>query len=174
MWPRPGASGSAGALAEYPLSRSAHWPSSRSSEEPIALERLARVVAKRFGFDRVSAARKDFVIECVPAELIHSDSMGAFVWPHQIDRVTWNGYRTTPDEVSRPLGEIAPEEIVNAMKAACTGAELDTESLLRATMAIFNQRRLTGPSRERLEATIDLGLTRGRLIRIGSKIRAGS
>ncbi|WP_084525968.1 DUF4011 domain-containing protein [Nocardia vaccinii] len=144
------------------------------TEGPIALERLARVVAKRFGFDRVSAARKDFVIECVPTELIHSDPMGAFVWPHQLDRMTWNGYRTTPDEVSRPLGEIAPEEIVNAMKAACTGSELDIESLLRATMAIFNQRRLTGPSRERLEACIDLGLTRGRLIRIGSKIRAGS
>ncbi len=147
------------------------------TEGPIALDRLARVVAKRFGFDRVSAARKEFVIACVPAELIHTALLGTFVWPHQIDHATWNGYRTTPEEATRSLSDIAPEEIINAMKAACTGTELDTESLMRETMAIFNQGRqirLTGPSRDRLEACIDLGLQNGRLIRIGSKMRAGS
>ncbi|MBO0853142.1 MAG: DUF4011 domain-containing protein [Nocardia sp.] len=144
------------------------------TEGPIALDRLAKAIGKRFGFDRVSASRKAFVVDCVPTELIHTGPLGTFVWPHQIDRATWNGFRTTPDEVSRPLGEIAPEEIVNAMNAACTGTELETEPLLRATLATFNQRRLAEPSRERLEAAIAFGLANGRLIRIDSKVRAGS
>ncbi|MEU1950833.1 DUF4011 domain-containing protein [Nocardia rhamnosiphila] len=143
-------------------------------EGPIALERLARDVGRRFGFDRVSAARKDFIADCVPVELIHRGPLGIFVWPHQIDPGTWHGYRTTPEGLARPLNDIAPEEIVNAMHAACTGRELDSESLMRETMAIFNQRRLAGPSRDRLDACMDLGLASARLIRIGSNYRAGS
>lgn len=144
------------------------------AEGPIALERLARDVARRFGFDRVSAARKDFVIQCVPDELTHTAPLGTFVWPRQIDRETWRGYRTTPGDITRPLGDIAPEEIVNAMNAACAGRALDTESLMRETMALFNQRRLAGPSRDRLEACLDIGLHSGRLIRVGDMIRAGA
>ncbi|PPJ31723.1 DNA/RNA helicase [Nocardia nova] len=144
------------------------------TEGPIALDRLARVVANRFGFDRVSAARKAFVIDCVPTELVHSGPLGTFVWPHQIDRATWLGYRTTPDDMTRSLNEIAPEEIVNAMRAAGASAALETEPLMRATMAIFKQRRLAGASRERLEACIAAGLADGRLIRIGSHIRPGA
>ncbi|UOT04493.1 DUF4011 domain-containing protein [Rhodococcus opacus] len=144
------------------------------AEGPVELGRLARDVARRFGFDRVSAARKDFVISCVPAELIHTDPLGSFVWPRQIDSITWRGYRTTPDDVTRPLNDIAPEEILNAMNAVCTGRELDTEAVMRETMAVFNQKRLAGPSRDRLEACLDLGVRNGRLIRVGTLYRAGS
>lgn len=122
----------------------------------------------------MSAARKDFVISCVPAELIHTDPLGSFVWPRQIDSITWRGYRTTPDDVTRPLNDIAPEEILNAMNAVCTGRELDTEAVMRETMAVFNQKRLAGPSRDRLEACLDLGVRNGRLIRVGTLYRAGS
>ncbi|WP_229719161.1 DUF4011 domain-containing protein [Nocardia jinanensis] len=143
-------------------------------EGPIALERLARDVGRRFGFDRVAAARKDFVAECVPAELISRGHLGVFVWPHQIAPGMWKGYRATPEGLVRPLNDIAPEEIVNAMHATCAGRELDSEALMRETMTIFNQRRLAGPSRDRLEACLDLGLESTRLIRIGSRVRAGS
>ncbi|OQQ26371.1 DNA/RNA helicase [Prescottella equi] len=143
-------------------------------EGPIELDRLARDVGRRFGFDRVSAARKSFVIECVPAELVHATPLGSFVWPREIDRADWRGYRTTPDGVTRSLGDIAPEELVNAMNDVCRGRELDVEPLLRETMAVFNQTRLTGPSRDRLDACLDLALLNGRLIRNGDKIRAGA
>ncbi|MFF0242222.1 DUF4011 domain-containing protein [Rhodococcus pyridinivorans] len=143
-------------------------------EGPILLDRLTRVVAKRFGFERVKAARKEFVGECVPPELIHATPLGSFVWPRQLDRTTWRGFRTTPDDVTRSLNEIAPEEIVNAMNAACMGRELDVEDLVRETMALFNQSRLGGPSRDRLEACLDLGVANGRLIQIGRMIRAGA
>ncbi|MGZ9884001.1 DUF3320 domain-containing protein [Rhodococcus ruber] len=143
-------------------------------EGPIPLDRLTRDVARRFGFERVGAARKEFVGECVPADLVHSTPLGKFVWPPQLDRASWRGFRTTPDDVIRSLNEIAPEEILNAMNAACTGRELDVETLIRETMALFNQSRLGGPSRDRLEACLDLGVANGRLIQIGRMIRAGS
>lgn len=142
-------------------------------EGPILLDRLARDVARRFGFDRVSAARRDFVIDCVPTELISTTTLGAFVWPRQLDKTTWRGFRTTPGNVIRPLSDIAPEEILNAMNATCEGRELDVESLIRETLAIFNQRRLTSPTRDRLEECLALGLRSGRLIRIGAMIRSG-
>lgn len=60
------------------------------------------------------------------------------------------------------------------MGTVCRGRELEVEPLMRATMAVFNQTRLTGPSRDRLEACLDLALQNGRLIRNGDKIRAGA
>ncbi|WP_418345541.1 DUF3320 domain-containing protein [Rhodococcus pyridinivorans] len=71
-------------------------------EGPILLERLARDVARRFGFDRVSAARREFVVDCVPTELISTTPLGTFVWPRQINKADWRGFRTTPDDVTRP------------------------------------------------------------------------
>ncbi len=144
-------------------------------EGPIELDRLARTIGTRFGYDRVRQARKDFITRCVPAELVHSDSLGKdFVWPPHIDRTSWRGYRTTPDDVARPLNEIAPEEIINAMNAVCGRRELDEETLMRKTLAMFNQRRLASASRDRLSECIDSAVSNGRLIRIGSLIRAGS
>ena len=143
-------------------------------EGPILLDRLTRDVARRFGFERVAAARKEFVEQCVPSELIHSSPLGKFVWPPQIDRATWSGFRTTPDDVTRSLTDIAPEEILNAMNAACMGRELDVETVLRETISIFNQSRLRGLGRDRLEACLDLGLANGRLVRVGPMIRAGA
>lgn len=57
---------------------------------------------------------------------------------------------------------------------ACEGRELGVEALIRETLAVFNQRRLAGPTRERLEECMNLGLRSGRLIPVGSVIRCGS
>jgi len=143
------------------------------AEGPIALDRLAREIGHRFGYDRVSAGRKDFIIRCVPNELIRSSDLGDFVWPRQIEQQAWRGFRNPREEMTRPLAEVAPEEIANAMKAACKGRALDEATLMREAMALFGQRRLAGPSRERLERCIDLGVRTGRLLRIDGLIRAG-
>lgn len=147
-----------------------------TTEGPISLDRLARNVARRFGFDRVAAARRDFVLQSVPDELIErSDELGSFVWPKGLDRATWRGFRKTPSDLNRPLTDVAPEEIINAMMSVCarTG-QPDYDSLLRQTLQTFNQKRLTGPTRERLEAVIDLGIRRGRLIKVNETYRTGS
>ena len=124
----------------------------------------------------MAAARRDFVLQSVPEELIErSEALCDFVWPKELDRGTWRGFRRTPSDLTRPLSDVAPEEIINAMMSVCARAgQPDYDSLLRQTLTVFNQKRLTGPTRERLEAVIDLGIRRGRLIKIGETYRAGS
>ena len=54
----------------------------------------------------------------VPEDLIHRSELGEFVWPHNLHRAHWSGFRRTPAGFSRPLDEIAGEEIVNALAYA--------------------------------------------------------
>lgn len=142
-------------------------------EGPISMDRLARDVGRRFGLDRVSAGKRETIVRCIPAELIKKSGLGDFVWPKELNPIGWRGYRTTPAEITRSLMDIAPEEIVNAMMAVC-GSKSDVDSLHRRTLAVFNQKRLTTPTRERLDACIHLGLQSGQLIKIDEHYRAGS
>nr|WP_244216517.1 hypothetical protein [Gordonia alkanivorans] len=145
-----------------------------SIEGPIELDRLARSIGQRFGYDRLRATRKDFILDCVPRALIHGTQLGSFAWPEQLDRDTWRGFRSTSVGVTRPLSEIAPEEIINAMAASCGPRGLDEEALMRETIGKFGQRRLTQGTTERLAACIALAVKTGRLLRIGQTIRAGA
>lgn len=144
-------------------------------EGPIATERLARSIARRFGFDRVPGIRQRFILDLVPPDLVRSSEQGDFVWPTQLNPTTWRGYRTTPPDLSRPLTHIAPEEIVNAMAAVCARLPIrDDEQLFRETLAVFGQRRLTGTSRTRLETCRDRALSHGRLVDDGGRYRGDS
>ncbi|WP_182347801.1 DUF3320 domain-containing protein [Tomitella gaofuii] len=143
-------------------------------EGPIELDRLARDVGRRFGLSRVNAAPRAFITECVPAELVHRSELGTFVWPRELDPARWRGYRSSLPGDDRPIADIAPEEIVNAMAAVCRRRALDDEALLRETMAQFGIGRLGGNVRERLEACLDQGVRSGRLIRDGYRVRAGA
>ncbi|AFR49083.1 DUF4011 domain-containing protein [Gordonia sp. KTR9] len=145
-----------------------------SIEGPIELDRLARSIGHRFGYDRLRATRKDLIVDCVPRALVHGTPLGTFVWPEQLDREAWRGFRSTSAGMTRPLTEIAPEEIINAMATSCGPRGLDEEALMRATIAKFGQRRLTQGMTERLATCIALGVKSGRLLRIGLTIRAGA
>jgi hypothetical protein len=135
-------------------------------EGPIAAARLARSIGRRFGFGRVAAARQQFILEAVPAELMRTSELGEFVWPPGLNPETWRGYRTTPEDVERPLADVAPEEIINAMadvaaQRVCPG----DEELFRATLAVFGQRRLTDQATARLQTCRDIAVQASRLIR---------
>jgi len=136
------------------------------AEGPIELSRLARSIGHRFGFDRVAAARQRFILEAVPADRIRSSELGAFVWPSGLDPETWRGFRTTPEDLDRPLTDVAPEEIVNAMAHAASEQHCsDDEQLYRATLSMFGQRRLTTQTAARLGACRRLAEARARLVR---------
>ncbi|MDV6281509.1 DUF4011 domain-containing protein [Rhodococcus jostii] len=142
-------------------------------EGPIALNRLTRNVVRRFGFDRAAAKRQETMRALVPEELVHTNTLGDFVWPKHIDRREWRGFRTTPAGFVRPLEEIAPEEIVNAMAHAARRGVDDVELLMRETLALFDQKRLTAQTTTRLERCIALALEQGRLYRTGAGFLAG-
>lgn len=135
-------------------------------EGPIEASRLARSIGHRFGFDRVASARQRFILQVVPRERIRSSALGEFMWPANLDPDAWRGYRATPENMERPLTEVAPEEIVNAMVHSASGRRCsDEEQLFRATLEIFGQRRLTGPTSARLAACLELGVRNSRLLR---------
>jgi hypothetical protein len=137
-------------------------------EGPIALNRLTRNVVHRFGLNRAKAGRQEIVRQLVPPELIYRDQLGEFVWPRRLDRSTWRGFRRTPPDLFRPLDEIAPEEIINAMAYAARDGVDDFELLMRDTLALFDQKRLTGIAQDRLMQCIDRAEASGRLIRRGA------
>ena len=145
-----------------------------AAEGPIELDRLARYIGTRFGYGRVSAIRKDFILGCVPETLVHKSKLGRFAWPSELDAQEWRGYRSTPTDTTRPLSEIAPEEVINAMAVACRGRSLEDETLIRETLGLFSQRRLTEQAQDRLAACIELAVNSGRLLRIDGAIRAGA
>lgn len=139
------------------------------AEGPITTARLARSIGRRYGFDRVAAARQRFILEAVPADRVRTTELGEFVWPTGLDPESWRGYRATPPDVERPLTDVCPEEIINAMAHVCADHVLsDDEGLFRATLAVFGQRRLTGPTTARLDACRDLAIQRSRLVRTAS------
>jgi hypothetical protein len=136
------------------------------TEGPIATDRLARSIGRRFGFDRVTSGRQRFILEAVPAELIKRTTLGEFVWPTGLDKDTWRGYRITPATINRPLTDIAPEELINAMAYTANAGRYDDEhELYRATMLVFGQRRLTSQTIARLAACRQLAEERSRLIK---------
>jgi hypothetical protein len=123
-------------------------------------------VGRRFGFDRVAAARQSFILEAVPADRVRSSSLGDFVWPTSLDPIEWRGYRTTPEGIDRPLTDVAPEEIVNAMAAVAGEYSIASdEELFRATLSLFGQRRLTSQTTARLQECCALAVRHARLIR---------
>lgn len=136
------------------------------TEGPITTDRLARSIGRRFGFDRVTSGRQRFILEAVPAELLKRTTLGEFVWPTGLDKDIWRGYRTTPATINRPLTDIAPEELINAM-ADTANADLynDEHELYRATMLVFGQRRLTSQTIARLAVCRQLAEERSRLIK---------
>ena len=136
-------------------------------EGPIALNRLIRNVVHRFGFDRAAAKRQEVVRQFVPADLIYEDELGCFVWPSDLDRHAWTGFRTTPSGFARPLDEIAGEEIINALVHAARHGVYDQEQLMRDTLAYFDQSRLTKQSADRLELCIARAERLGKLVRRG-------
>ena len=136
------------------------------TEGPIATTRLARSIGRRFGFDRVASGRQQLILREVPTHLIRRSDLGEFVWPAGVDPETWKGYRRTPEDISRPLSDVAPEEIVNAMSDVATARTFaDDDELFRATLLLFGQRRLTSQTIERLTLCRKLAERRSRLIR---------
>jgi hypothetical protein len=137
-------------------------------EGPIAMNRLCRNVVRRFGFDKAMAKRQEAIRALIPDDLVHDDEFGSFVWPSDVDRAEWNGFRTTPSGFFRPLDEVAGEEIINALVYTARNGVYDLGQLMRDTLLLFDQKKLTKPAADRLERCISKAEQLGRLVRRGA------
>src|SRR5690606_632403 len=83
-------------------------------EGPIEINRLAKVVARRFGVSRLHAGRQATITRLIAKEQIRKSALGTFVWPKDIDPAEYTSFRRS-ESGERKMEEIAPEEIGNAM-----------------------------------------------------------
>jgi hypothetical protein len=129
------------------------------AEGPIHVDRLARLTAGAFGLTRVLRARLDGLAGLVPA----SARVGDFAWPAELDRTTWTAFRRDP-EAARPMEQIAPEELGNAMVALCrASAGMTADELFAATLEVFGYRRRTAAQVVALESALAATVEAGRL-----------
>ncbi|MFD4421396.1 DUF4011 domain-containing protein [Agromyces sp. NPDC058484] len=137
-----------------------------ATEGPMHSTRLAKAVANSFGLARVSQARADAILRCVPPEFKRGDGERTFVWPEDVDPKTWRGVRRVQLATPRDPEHISLVEIANAMRvtAAISGGMDDTE-LKRETLALFGGKRLTSAIDARLASGLLHGLESGRLER---------
>ncbi|MCF6508327.1 DUF4011 domain-containing protein [Blastococcus sp. MG754426] len=162
---QPDATGDRSVLDELPGRRAAERVrtvliSGVEAEGPIHLDRLARLTASAFGLGRVAQGRKDAIAAVIPASLV----VGDFVWPADLQRGTWTGFRRHANGTDRPLEHVAPEEIGNAMAALCRAAAgMTQDELFAQTLEVFGLRRRTPAQVALLEAALAHAMASGRL-----------
>jgi very-short-patch-repair endonuclease len=124
-------------------------------EAPVQLERLARIVANRFGLSRVRQSRVDEILRLVPDDLCVETPFGVYAWRSEAQYQTWGDFRPTPPGVDRKLTEIAPEEIVNAFVAIVADAGvIERSELVGITATVFGMSRVTAQARTHLDAVL--------------------
>ncbi|WP_229874374.1 DUF4011 domain-containing protein [Amycolatopsis deserti] len=113
------------------------------AEGPIELERLSRLVHRRFGLHRVREDRRNLLLRQLPKGYLVTKGLGRrYAWPAELDPQTWQGFRRTQASGDRAFHEIAPEEIANAMRfAAKNDPNHDAAQLRRATMNVLGYRK---------------------------------
>ena len=143
---------------------------------PMAAQPFAKTVAARFGFSRLTQARAETFLALVPRELRQEDSLGEFIWPQSLDPATWGGYVAAEEPGgARPVDQIAPEELSNAMvDLVRQGIEIPADELMRLSVDVFGSKRLTAGVRSRLEEVIVRTVTAGRLELSGDILRLPS
>lgn len=132
-------------------------------EGPIELDRLAKLVALRLGFNRLHKTRGNIIKRRVPKKQVRTNRLGKFVWPEGINPDAYTEFRRSPDGL-RAIEEIAPEELGNAMNHLAREANsVGQDELLRTTAELFGIKRMTGNVTRHLEAACAEAVDSGRL-----------
>jgi hypothetical protein len=130
------------------------------SEGPVHRDRLVRVAAAAFGLSRVSDARRTALLALLPAGTV----VGDFAWPGELDPAGWSFFRRQATSSQRPLEQVAPEEIGNAMAALCRArGGLARDELYLRTVEVFGHRRRTPAQLPLLDVALAAAVGRGRL-----------
>ena len=142
-----------------------------AAEAPIQFDRLARIAARRFGFDRVRQSRIDEIVALVPDELMSDSEFGTFVWRDR--RSTRRGPASDRLRAGRDrrLIEIAPEELANAMVAIIIEVgPIAAGELVGITANLFGISRVTAQARAHLDLVLDWATGTASFLRVGDGI----
>ncbi|KUG60124.1 hypothetical protein AVL61_09230 [Kocuria rosea subsp. polaris] len=138
-----------------------------AAEGPIEAQRLARLLANRFGLQRVQAQRQETILGCLPKNRRSRTVLGTFYWPEGMTPDNYTGYRRTPaDGEKRRVTEIAPQEIGNAvLDVLRSDGPSPVVDVMQALNDVFGFNRTGREIRERYQQVLDLMERDGRLVR---------
>lgn len=125
------------------------------AEGPIQIDRLAQLIGRSFGAERLRGRRmKQIQHQIRQCEGIIEDAEH-FVWPDRLDPRTWKEFRPNDSGAERSFTDISPVEIRNAARViAAKHPEWDDEQVQRAVLRAFGRKRLTKQAREHLERAL--------------------
>lgn len=142
-----------------------------AQEGPIQVERLTRLVGRRFGLSRVARSRSEQLANLLDVDQIRSHDLGRFVWPIELNPETWREFRHSEDYSYRDIHEIDHHEITNAMEYTVKATySIEPEELIREAATLFGISRLGGKVRTRLEAVLEWAILENRLLRVNGRI----
>jgi hypothetical protein len=139
------------------------------AEGPIPLDRLIGTIARRFDYSRVGDAKRTLLQNIVrEAFTVASDD---FVWPANLDASSWRGVRRTSSSAVRPVSDVSPQEIANAIELLLAESlSIDSDELLRETASVLGYSRLTEQTRTWIERGLALALSENRVQREGTRL----
>ncbi|GAA1190050.1 DUF4011 domain-containing protein [Prauserella alba] len=132
-------------------------------EGPVEINRLAKKALHCFGLGRVRENRVLEALEHLPSALRTERSpVGIHVWPADLDPHTWRGFRETQRSSDRAVQEIAPHEIINAIRhASNTGGP--GERVLREALRLLGHTKMTEAVEDHIVRVLDFGVGEGLL-----------
>jgi len=133
-------------------------------EGPISIDRLASVVAGRFGLERVRAARRESLVKHFSHLPKTETSLGTTFWSSSRPSDSWTGFRTSKSDDSRSIDDVPPEELRNAMVAAVRlGNTATGEEIIKLVASAYGRKAITKVLRERLTGVLDWTVETGHL-----------
>jgi hypothetical protein len=161
----PKVAGEKSVLDELPASKAARavrrvLTAGIKAEGPIHVDRLAKLTVGAFGLNRATEARKSALLSLLPPSAVQ----GEHLWPEGVTPESYEGFRRQVSSTDRPIDQIAPEEIVNAMAALCRAAAgMRRDELLTQTAAVFGHKRRSAAVTAVLEQALTAAISRGKL-----------
>lgn len=142
------------------------------AEGPILTSRLAKLVAHRFGLDRMRGTREGQILRLLPRERVRRSPNGDSVaWPEGVSADDYRAFRSPGD--ARVVADVPYEELRNAMVAVVRSAySMGEDDLLRETARVFGWTRLGANVRERLGSVLGAAVREGDLVSEGVSLRA--
>ncbi|MGN8244501.1 hypothetical protein ACTHAM_001404 [Cellulomonas soli] len=138
-----------------------------TAEAPVTADRMAHLVARRFGLERLREARRATILQTVPKGRLHRSPNGDLVvWHVAQDPDTWTGYRVPAEGTRRELVDVPYEELRNALVDTARRAHgLPEARLVALTAAAFGVRRPSAAAAQRLADAITVAVREGVLTR---------
>lgn len=137
-----------------------------SLEAPLREDRLLHIVAGMFGSTTLREGVRRTILATVPAgfAVAATPTGRRFFWVAGQAREDYHLFRVplADDDEARPLADIAPEEMANAMRQVLArNLSLAIEDFYRETSLLFGCRRLTAKSKEYLAEGLEHLIAKG-------------